>query len=122
MDALPGWTDDRVAGRVARVSRRMRGARRIAAATTRALAARRAPLRNASTRSTQPPSARFFESHFSPYQVAAADGRDAGMVTGYYEPLLTGSRATHPRASRCRCTRAPDDLLTVDLDGALSRS
>ena len=34
----------------------------------------------------------FFESHFIPYQVAAADGRDTGLITGYYEPLLAGSR------------------------------
>ena len=33
----------------------------------------------------------FFERHFSPYQVIAADGRDSGTITGYYEPLLAGS-------------------------------
>ena len=30
----------------------------------------------------------FFEAHFTPYQLTGADGRDTGVVTGYYEPLL----------------------------------
>ena len=42
----------------------------------------------------------FFERHFSPYQVTAADGRDTGMVTGYYEPLLAGSRIALGALSR----------------------
>ncbi len=56
----------------------------------------------------------FFELHFSPYQVRAADGRDAGLVTGYYEPLLAGSRTRTARFS-VPLYAAPDDLLTVDL-------
>ena len=56
----------------------------------------------------------FFERHFSPWQVTAADGGDTGMITGYYEPLLNGSRI---RSDRCRVPlyAAPDDLLTIDL-------
>ncbi len=57
---------------------------------------------------------RFFESHFSPYQVLTADGRDTGMVTGYYEPLLSGSRTRTPRYT-VPLYAAPDDLLTIDL-------
>ncbi len=56
----------------------------------------------------------FFERHFSPYQVTAADGRDTGMITGYYEPLLAGSRVRSPR-HRVPLYAAPDDLLTIDL-------
>ena len=56
----------------------------------------------------------FFERHFSPYQVTAADGRDTGMITGYYEPLLAGSRTRSPR-HRVPLYAAPDDLLTIDL-------
>jgi len=56
----------------------------------------------------------FFESHFSPYQVVAADGNTNGMVTGYYEPLLAGSRTKTARFTVPLYT-APDDLLTVDL-------
>src|SRR5690242_16655427 len=35
---------------------------------------------------------RFFESAFVPYALVSADGADTGLVTGYYEPLLRGSR------------------------------
>ena len=61
----------------------------------------------------------FFENHFIPYQVVAADGRDTGMVTGYYEPLLDGSRVRSARYN-VPLYAAPDDLLTIDLDRALS--
>ncbi len=56
----------------------------------------------------------FFETHFSPWRAAFPDGRDTGLVTGYYEPLLTGSRsATTKFATPLYAT--PDDLLSVDL-------
>ncbi|HET7096505.1 MAG TPA: murein transglycosylase A, partial [Casimicrobiaceae bacterium] len=57
---------------------------------------------------------KFFETHFIPYQVESADGRDTGMVTGYYEPLLDGSRARSARYN-VPLYAAPDDLLTIDL-------
>jgi membrane-bound lytic murein transglycosylase A len=57
----------------------------------------------------------FFEAHFSPYSVAAAaDGNAVGLVTGYYEPLLAGSRVRTPKFS-VPLYAPPDDLLTVDL-------
>ena len=56
----------------------------------------------------------FFETHFSPYRVAAADGNDVGLVTGYYEPLLAGSRTSSARF-RVPLYAPPDDLLTIDL-------
>jgi membrane-bound lytic murein transglycosylase A len=57
---------------------------------------------------------RFFETNFTPYQMVNADGTDNGLVTGYYEPLLFGSRN---RSSRYRYPiyGVPDDLLTIDL-------
>jgi membrane-bound lytic murein transglycosylase A len=56
----------------------------------------------------------FFETRFQPYRVANADGSVDGLATGYYEPLLRGSRKKegpyrHPLYS------APDDLLIIDL-------
>jgi len=51
---------------------------------------------------------------FRPYQVSAADGRDTGTVTGYYEPLLAGSRTRTERYT-VPLYAAPDDLLTIDL-------
>ncbi len=56
----------------------------------------------------------FFETHFSPYRVAAADGNDVGLVTGYYEPLLAGSR-TRTAKFGVPLFAPPDDLLTIDL-------
>ncbi|HEX9302445.1 MAG TPA: murein transglycosylase A [Casimicrobiaceae bacterium] len=56
----------------------------------------------------------FFEAHFIPYQVIAADGRDTGTITGYYEPLLAGSRTKTARYT-VPLYAAPDDLLTIDL-------
>ena len=56
----------------------------------------------------------FFESHFIPYQVAAADGRDTGLITGYYEPLLAGSRTKSARYP-VPLYGVPDDLLVIDL-------
>lgn len=56
----------------------------------------------------------FFESRFTPYQVLGAEDRDSGLVTGYYEPLLNGSRTRTPRY-RYPLYAPPDDLLTIDL-------
>jgi membrane-bound lytic murein transglycosylase A len=56
----------------------------------------------------------FFETYFTPYQMYNEDGSDTGLVTGYYEPLLRGSRK-RGGAFQTPLYRAPDDLLTVDL-------
>jgi membrane-bound lytic murein transglycosylase A len=57
---------------------------------------------------------RFFETHFTAYAIAADSGKDTGLVSGYYEPLLPGSRT---RSSRYPVPlyAPPDDLLIVDL-------
>jgi len=57
---------------------------------------------------------RFFEQHLKPYAVAAGDGATSGMITGYYEPLLAGSR-TRTRGFEQPVRGVPDDLLTIDL-------
>jgi membrane-bound lytic murein transglycosylase A len=56
----------------------------------------------------------FFELNFDPHQVVNADESTSGMVTGYYEPLLRGSRI---RSARYRhpLYAVPQDLLVVDL-------
>lgn len=59
----------------------------------------------------------FFETRFQPHLQYAAGGTPDGMITGYYEPLLNGSR-TRSERYRYPVYRAPDDLLTIDL-GAL---
>ncbi|MBS1191041.1 MAG: MltA:3D [Rhodocyclaceae bacterium] len=56
----------------------------------------------------------FFEANFRPYAVVAADGNSAGLITGYYEPLLKGSRQGG-RSYPTPVLGVPDDLVTVDL-------
>jgi membrane-bound lytic murein transglycosylase A len=56
----------------------------------------------------------FLETSFVPYRVANGDGATQGLVTGYYEPRLRGSRARrtpylHPLYA------PPEDLLVIDL-------
>ena len=57
---------------------------------------------------------RFFEARFTPFQVLHADGSDTGLITGYYEPLLRGSRKPSARY-RFPVYGVPEDLLVVDL-------
>ncbi len=59
----------------------------------------------------------FYEEWFTPYQVFNPDGSEQGMITGYYEPLLHGSRVETQRF-RYPLYAAPDDLLTIDLGEA----
>lgn len=56
----------------------------------------------------------FFETHFTPYRVASADGAAEGLITGYYEPTLRGSRKPSAR-NRYPVYGVPDDLLVLDL-------
>jgi membrane-bound lytic murein transglycosylase A len=56
----------------------------------------------------------FFETQFVPWRVQNPDGTDAGLVTGYYEPLLRGSR-TRTRPFLTPLYAPPDDLIVVDL-------
>lgn len=56
----------------------------------------------------------FFEEAFTPYLVFNPDGSSLGLVTGYYEPKLAGSRVKTTRF-RYPLYAAPDDLLVIDL-------
>src|SRR3989338_2589769 len=56
----------------------------------------------------------FFEEGFTPYQVFNPDGSSQGLITGYYEPKLAGSRVKTARF-RYPLYAAPDDLLAIDL-------
>lgn len=56
---------------------------------------------------------RFFEAHFLPYRVTN-QGQPEGLLTGYYEPLLEGSRTPDARF-RHPLYRRPPDLVSVDL-------
>ncbi len=56
----------------------------------------------------------FFEEAFTPYQVFNADGSANGLITGYYEPRLFGSRIRTAKF-KYPLYAAPDDLLTINL-------
>ncbi|PSJ17586.1 murein transglycosylase A [Nitrosomonas supralitoralis] len=59
----------------------------------------------------------FFETHFIPYQIINTDNTAEGLITGYYEPLLKGSR-TSSKQYRFPIYAAPDELLTIELGEA----
>ena len=56
----------------------------------------------------------YFESNFNVYRVSASGGEDTGLITGYYEPLIVGSRLATD-VFRTPLYAVPDDLLSVDL-------
>jgi membrane-bound lytic murein transglycosylase A len=61
----------------------------------------------------------YFVSHFDLYRVSAANAEtraQTGLVTGYYEPLLRGSRTPSALYS-VPLYRVPADLVVVDLAG-----
>ncbi|MEO8486300.1 MAG: murein transglycosylase A [Betaproteobacteria bacterium] len=110
--ALPGWQDDRLheAWPAWLVSCRALLAREAVRETWRA------PCEAATNVDARDAGAvrRYFEAQFTPWSVAFPDGRTTGLVTGYYEPLLLGSREM-TRTFAAPIYAAPDDLLTVDL-------
>ncbi|NOT14624.1 MAG: murein transglycosylase A [Methylotenera sp.] len=57
----------------------------------------------------------YFKTYFTAYQTTNVDGSETGLITGYYEPLLKGSRtksAQYPNPLYAK----PEDLITVELD------
>jgi membrane-bound lytic murein transglycosylase A len=56
----------------------------------------------------------FFEAHFVPYALVSSEGVTSGLITGYYEPLIQGSRARNERF-RHPIFGVPEDLIVVDL-------
>jgi membrane-bound lytic murein transglycosylase A len=60
---------------------------------------------------------RFFESEFVPYAVVSSTSGDTGMITGYYEPIIAGSRTPGP-VHRFPIFGVPQDLIVVDLPDA----
>jgi len=57
----------------------------------------------------------YFKQNFSVYKTTNIDGTDSGLITGYYEPILRGSRfksAKYPNP----LYQVPTDLVTVELD------
>lgn len=57
----------------------------------------------------------YYKQYFSAYKTTNIDGSDNGLITGYYEPLLKGSRTKSAKYSYPLYT-TPNDLITVELD------
>ncbi len=60
---------------------------------------------------------KFYEDKLAPFQIFNPDGTENGVITGYYEPLLKGSRFKGERF-RYPLYAAPDDMLEIDLGDA----
>ncbi|MDX5363791.1 MAG: MltA domain-containing protein [Pseudazoarcus pumilus] len=58
----------------------------------------------------------FLEKHFTPWRAVNPDSSREGMVTGYYEPVITGSR-TPSAQHRWPVHAPPADMISVDLAG-----
>lgn len=56
----------------------------------------------------------WFEAEFRPWALVNADGTREGMVTGYYEPLIRGSRTRKP-PYLSPLFAPPEDMVVVDL-------
>ncbi|CAB1370851.1 murein transglycosylase A [Denitratisoma oestradiolicum] len=56
----------------------------------------------------------WFEAHFQPWVLVNPDGGREGLVTGYYEPLVRGSRNRSKRYD-VPVFGPPEDMITVDL-------
>ena len=57
----------------------------------------------------------YFKQYFSVYKTTNIDGTDNGLITGYYEPLLKGSRTKSSKYAY-PLYQQPTDLITVELD------
>ncbi len=109
-DALQsaGWNNDNHAAALSGLLQSCRALKEQSAWQTACEAAAQLPPNDA------PAVSRFFENNFVPHQVVNADNSTSGTITGYYEPLLNGSRAPTEKY-RYPLFSAPDDLITVDL-------
>ena len=56
----------------------------------------------------------YLTNYFEVYAASNADGTDSGMITGYYQPLLKGSRKKSAQ-NPYPLYKAPKDLVTVEL-------
>ena len=113
---LPGWTEDDPAAAWPAFLLSCRG---MASKPHGAAWKRVCDLAKAADNKAGHDARRFFEQHLKPYAVANGDtaaqpGAVNGLVTGYYEPLLRGSRA-RSKGFEQPVRGVPDDLLTIDL-------
>jgi membrane-bound lytic murein transglycosylase A len=108
---LPGWTDDDVAAAWPAFLQSCRGM----ASRPHGPAWRRVcDLAKAANGKPEFDTRLFLEQNLKPYAVVNGETGVNGMVTGYYEPLLQGSRE-RSKGFQQPVRGVPDDLLTIDL-------
>ncbi|WP_306604697.1 murein transglycosylase A [Azonexus sp.] len=109
--ALPGWQDDAHSAAWPAFLQSCRGLRnRAGAEAWRPVCALSAEVDGKSDKAVR----EFFEKHLQPHGISAADVAVDGMVTGYYEPLLNGSRQSGKKFAHA-LHAVPDNLLTIEL-------
>jgi len=108
---LPGWSDDDVAAAWPAFLLSCRG---VASRGNGAGWKRVCDLARAADGKPGFDARRFFEQNLKPYAIATGEGAVNGLVTGYYEPLLRGSRV-RAKGYEQPVRGVPDDLLTIDL-------
>ena len=123
---LPGWSDDDLKNVWTTFLRNCQGLMRPTstnlAGPTRATPRAWQPVCAAATDRARAPAAndpqavrRFLQTWLSPWRLQGPDGKPASnIVTGYYEPLVLGSR-TRTGAYQWPLYTVPADLLTIDL-------
>jgi membrane-bound lytic murein transglycosylase A len=104
-DALPGWPS---AGLDQSLKAFLAGCPRPGPLARACEAARLVPGGDAAAART------FFEATFVPYALVSSEGAASGLITGYYEPIVEGSRAQSERF-RHPIFGVPEDLIVVDL-------
>ncbi len=108
---LPGWDSDTVQDAWQPFLESCRASRYRAEWTVPCAAAQTVAADSAAT------IRQYFESYFEPYEIVKHTGatrEDTGLVTGYFEPLLRGSRTASAQFV-APLYAPPPDLLTVDL-------
>ena len=107
-DSLPGWGEDNLAPAFAAflLSCDLLEARPLWTETCKAAHALENP--------DGPALAAWFEAYFQPWQLVDPDGGREGLVTGYYEPILRGSRTRKP-PYLYPVYGIPHDLIDVEL-------
>jgi membrane-bound lytic murein transglycosylase A len=108
---LPGWKTNDASAALAAFRRSCVKILALPTGTAMAYAGAAGDWRPACERAAGAHDARgFFEGAFTPYAIGDTDG----LVTGYYEPLLNGSRTRHG-AYQTPVYGLPDDLVGIDL-------
>ena len=103
-ESLPGWASAALAPSL----------RAFVAGCPRPELARACELAAAVPPANEAAARQFFESTFAAYALISSESGDSGLITGYYEPIISGSR-TPSSANPYPIHGVPEDLIVVEL-------